>query len=369
MSILKITLNELNIHTDKDLEKYIDKKYANQENIPLKIVKKSDLELDNENRTYKPVFEYENTIFDVDELVIKNSKSIKFKNCIFTGRLHIQNNENHNLEIYFDYVGVKDSLSFVGCKNISSICLAEVNTPKLFIRSIETESLHISGSNIVDFMCNSSIINKCDVYFNSFNNLEISDNKMDKVYFPQSQLTLSTFVKALDEKSIKVLQEDFLYLKFPKDIDYDNYDKIDKSKRINDTCKFLIENSDYHVSKQDLAEIKYLEGLSAIKNNTSYIWVYQLFGGLIKPGRILLLIFLTIFIFSIIFYFFPFTFDDECERNFSNAMYFSGITFATIGYGDISPTGMGRFLAILEGIIGILLSSSFIISLIRRYMD
>ena len=51
------------------------------------------------------------------------------------------------------------------------------------------------------------------------------------------------------------------------------------------------------------------------------------------------------------------------------ALYFSGISFTTIGYGDISPVGYARLLAISEGIIGVIQSSSFLVSLIRRYVD
>ena len=42
---------------------------------------------------------------------------------------------------------------------------------------------------------------------------------------------------------------------------------------------------------------------------------------------------------------------------FSDALYFSFITGLTIGYGDISPaTGMGRLLAVLTGLVGILIT-------------
>jgi hypothetical protein len=42
---------------------------------------------------------------------------------------------------------------------------------------------------------------------------------------------------------------------------------------------------------------------------------------------------------------------------FSDALYFSFITGLTIGYGDISPeTGVGRILAVLTGLVGILIT-------------
>lgn len=44
------------------------------------------------------------------------------------------------------------------------------------------------------------------------------------------------------------------------------------------------------------------------------------------------------------------------KPNFNRALYFSGITLLSIGYGDIVPvSGLGRMLAILEGFIGLIL--------------
>jgi len=50
-----------------------------------------------------------------------------------------------------------------------------------------------------------------------------------------------------------------------------------------------------------------------------------------------------------------------------NSIYFSLISFTTIGYGDILPIGMLRFVTGLEGLFGILLTASFMTVLARRY--
>jgi hypothetical protein len=54
---------------------------------------------------------------------------------------------------------------------------------------------------------------------------------------------------------------------------------------------------------------------------------------------------------------------------FGEAFYFSGITFTTIGYGDIAPIGFARFLAVSEGAAGIFLISSFVVALVRKYVE
>jgi len=52
--------------------------------------------------------------------------------------------------------------------------------------------------------------------------------------------------------------------------------------------------------------------------------------------------------------------------SFLDSMYFSLITYATVGYGDIHPIGDYRLLAGLEGMIGVILTSLFTVIVARR---
>jgi len=45
---------------------------------------------------------------------------------------------------------------------------------------------------------------------------------------------------------------------------------------------------------------------------------------------------------------------------FTEAFYFSTITFTTVGYGDITPTGINRLIASIEALTGIILNIGFI---------
>ena len=53
------------------------------------------------------------------------------------------------------------------------------------------------------------------------------------------------------------------------------------------------------------------------------------------------------------------------DNNF-NALYFSMITFTTIGYGDYAPRGILRFFAGVEGLLGMVLISVFTVSFARK---
>lgn len=47
------------------------------------------------------------------------------------------------------------------------------------------------------------------------------------------------------------------------------------------------------------------------------------------------------------------------------SFYFSGVTLLTIGYGDITPVGIGRFIAIVQALIGYLLPTAFVLRLVH----
>lgn len=48
-----------------------------------------------------------------------------------------------------------------------------------------------------------------------------------------------------------------------------------------------------------------------------------------------------------------------------HSIYFSGVTILTIGYGDITPIGIGRFIALIEALIGYVLPTAFVLRLVQ----
>lgn len=49
-----------------------------------------------------------------------------------------------------------------------------------------------------------------------------------------------------------------------------------------------------------------------------------------------------------------------------HSIYFSGVTLLTIGYGDITPIGIGRFIALIEALIGYVLPTAFVLKLVQH---
>ncbi len=54
--------------------------------------------------------------------------------------------------------------------------------------------------------------------------------------------------------------------------------------------------------------------------------------------------------------------------SFWDALYFSGVTFTTLGYGDYTPVGWIRLMALLECLSGFIMVPLFMIALTRRYL-
>lgn len=50
-----------------------------------------------------------------------------------------------------------------------------------------------------------------------------------------------------------------------------------------------------------------------------------------------------------------------------DTMYFSAVTLLSVGYGDITPLGIGRWFAVVEALFGYLLPATFVVSHVMNY--
>lgn len=56
------------------------------------------------------------------------------------------------------------------------------------------------------------------------------------------------------------------------------------------------------------------------------------------------------------------------KPDFSQAFYFSVVTYTTIGYGDITPIGFTRMIVIIEALCGLFITSLLFVGLSRKYL-
>ena len=48
-------------------------------------------------------------------------------------------------------------------------------------------------------------------------------------------------------------------------------------------------------------------------------------------------------------------------KSIQTSFYFSGMTLFSVGYGDVTPAGFGRFIAVIEALIGYTIPASFVV--------
>lgn len=99
-----------------------------------------------------------------------------------------------------------------------------------------------------------------------------------------------------------------------------------------------------------------------------------------EPTRVLVNALVAVFLFGLIYYFTTVYFGDSGSirttlpddlnhfQEFWNSIYYSAITFFTIGYGDYFPNGCLKPLAAFEGFSGVFLMSYFTVAFVRRIL-
>ena len=87
-----------------------------------------------------------------------------------------------------------------------------------------------------------------------------------------------------------------------------------------------------------------------------------------RPGNTLLTAVGIVFVSACIYYFSKGLTFVAGGHHFLDSIYFSVVTFTTVGYGDIVAVGMTRMVAMLEALSGIIVTPLFLIGLTRRYL-
>jgi hypothetical protein len=88
-----------------------------------------------------------------------------------------------------------------------------------------------------------------------------------------------------------------------------------------------------------------------------------------RPARTLFFALAVIFLSAIFYIWGGLLKGSELFRpDFFQAFYFSVVTFTTIGYGDIIPTGLSKAAVIIEAFCGIFIMPIFIVALSRKYL-
>ncbi|GKS83381.1 hypothetical protein AVMA1855_04535 [Acidovorax sp. SUPP1855] len=338
------------------------------------VVTAQDLGLDEENRWYPPEFKIREVIVDCEEVLLQNSSNIIIRDCAFLGSLIIGNKTGRPLSLSLDTVVVGDRLIVYGNDfTVSPASLTDVRSPLLRFDNFQCDDLHLSGCAFASTQLTRLTCDVLSVAYNQLGTLEVTDGKFKSVRFPPGQVDLPSLLHR--PKSWTWLRRGsaaFRPFSIPPRRSFDEAaDEISRGeavRRLAETLNFLQEHSEDRFSRRDAAELKYLRARAESPGHLSTVLIF-LTGALVKPIRVVGLAAATIILFAFAYLYGELKYDGKNVETVLEALYFSGLTFTTIGYGDITPMGFARFLAVLEGLLGIVLSSAFVVSLVRRHIE
>jgi hypothetical protein len=247
--------------------------------------------------------------------------------------------------------------------------LRDVNLRWSTIRDVGFKGTHLAHCNLSQTSLSecyfrNTVFDNCDIVNakfqkNEFSNARIEDCRLDFCSFKECEITLQT-------------------IRFRKDTDPRVLMRI---------CRNLKLNAMSMGHFADAGELTYMEKtferhtlhrhaftaeheslrlrLRAIRGWFGSMLLNALWGYGERPARLLVATAAAIVLFGSV----QWLLDGVPDEGFGAHLYFSGITFMTIGYGDLSPKGLlPRFLAVLEGAVGISVIGMLIASWTKKIM-
>lgn len=368
-------LRDNGIHDQQSLRDWIaGRSVIKHGEAEFQVVTAKDLGLDDENRWHHPDFKIREVIVDCDEVLLQNSSNIIILDCAFLSSLIIGNKIERPIKLSLDTVVVGERLIVSGNEfPVSPASLTDVRSPLLRLDNFQSDDLQVNGCAFASTQLMRLTCDALSVAYNQLGTLEVTDGKFKSVRFPPGQVDMRSLQQ--HPKSWTWLRRSPAAFKPfsipPRQLFDEAADEISRgeaARRVGETLDFLQEHSEDRYSRKQAAELKYQRALAESPGNFRTALIF-LTGALVKPMRIVGLAAATIFIFSIAYLYGDLRFEQKHVETFREALYFSGLTFTTIGYGDITPMGFARFLAVLEGLLGIVLSSALLVSLTRRHIE
>lgn len=227
--------------------------------------------------------------------------------------------------------GSMGNLEFAHCY-VDNLKCTDLDMPHLYLENCSVNNMQIRNSNIDHwnfFNCNTtgniidSTLSYIRIYGGQFTpnfiNSEISPvdvNHKKLPYNPQFEKTYRSIAKALKDAGNKNLS-----------------------------------------AKMKIAEYDFIRGQANFVRKCLMTFEKIFWGYGQKPKRLILVILATVILFGVFYSFFPTNFKESLANQpyykiFYNAEYYSAVTFTTLGYGDIAPTGFIKLFAALEALFG-----------------
>lgn len=322
-------------------------------------------------------------IFMQNEWIVDVKHHLSLRNCIFVCPVILKiQSFKPEVRIEIDNCIFLDTFSVVG-------------TGKSKFESLSLYHSNIANLSLISINCNHLLISACRIFYASlhgskslffeaesdyFNHFELEECEFEKVDFDHQQIDvlgitkrMNYLTRKLQIKGYEDLILDMNLFEFIPFKTFEDIKQVEAMKGILSTIQFLKKSTSLVNNRGHYMHYLFYEVLLAQDrwHHRVFIW---LVGGFLKPHRFLEIAIGVLFIFAF-FYTLPgitfMTIDASAQHtlSISEALYFSGITFTTIGFGDIAPRGFARILTITEGLLGITVMSGFLVALVKKYLD
>jgi hypothetical protein len=372
----------------------------------------------------KAEFVLENKIFHKNVRInIKASSKIKIKNCVFMHSLSLYPETEHaikNMSLHCYKILVKQNLVLVrdaafSKVSIDSCAMAEFIVTDSLLDEIEfyntevSNDIYLEGTHIGEFVIHKCYINIIKNYFLEVNEVDIDIASFEGYHKDVLAIKPKNFIDHSELNKAKSEIRNYKTVLHNKSMPYGKTKKEIKAiakqntkifresiadRKKNATKNFLnfillIKKSTHEsIDAQILAELNYRYYRNKQYNPFIFIGLWML-GFFFKPSRLIITTIVAIFSFGILYYLAAHTGDSLMTFNqlmsessvkniildLNKFIYFSVITFYTIGYSDLPDSikmhdgavFIKQYLVFFEAIIGVFINSSIIISLMNRH--
>lgn len=323
--------------------------------------------VDEEHRKYDTYISIENAVIDCKEIYLRNSRRIFFINCVFNGKVFISSTGEASVEIEFDECSVNGEVAIKYLPKKSSISISGLRAKSLSITDNELESIYIVFSQTYIFEFNRNHVPVFKSSSNEFSKIQVSENEWENVEFSHNQI--KDYLHCIKEKNdYNEKLKTFNILAIPQK----KFQPSSDPQR--DTFDFLLKETDLKKDRKKYSDVYSMKTVYT-QSNTYMKRIMKLLGSFVKPIPLVVCALIIILACSILFWLGN---NDGVIQigsankiiSFFDCLYFSAITFLTIGYGDFIPISFAyRIIAIIEGLFGVVLSSAFVVAFISKYRD
>lgn len=325
-----------------------------------------------------------NSVINLEEISFSNFSKLRLNNCIFTGKVtlfHKKSILSENIEIEIENCIFMKEVFCNNIRRIESLKIAVYNSNFAYLAftDIVADEIILNHSKVFMLYLDNLNLDILEVENNKIEFLDVKEYNCKKIIFDFKQIN-PYFIKNrmkkkffnLEFKEFEKLDFNINLFEFIKFYSGEDLRQRVHSGSLESLIKFVKKETNITKDKKKLNELMFWETFFSQKSVPSrlFLWITKAF---FYPGRFLIFGGIIFILFSIIYVIPVMQFGISGENirnlNLKEALYFSGVTFTTLGFGDISPIGISRIFAIVEAFLGIITMNTFMVALIKKYID